>query len=96
MNLESVGKSVIKDEKQKDTNDLIERLSNISRKVSEANKSFLEKISKKDDDTQSVRSKHSQILKSSHMNANKEKEKKEEYEAKKKEKKVFTLKDIKK
>lgn len=87
-NLESVGKSVV--DKPKD--DLIERLSNISRKVSEANKSFLEKISKKDEDLQSIRSIHSQILKSSHMGT--QKEKKDEHA--KKEKKVFTLRDIKK
>jgi hypothetical protein len=90
-NLESVGKSVVNDDKPKD--DLIERLSNISRKVSEANKSFLEKISKKDDDLQSIRSIHSQILKSSHMGTHKEKK---DENATKKEKKVFTLRDIKK
>lgn len=90
-NLGNVGKSVINDDKKENKDELIERLSNISRKVSETNKSFLEKIAKKDDDIQSIRSKHSQILNSSHM----KKEKKQE-PVKPKEKKVFTLKDMKK
>lgn len=92
-NLETAGKSVVQEDKPQSKDDLIERLSNISRKVSEANKSFLEKISKKDDDLQSIRSKHSQILNSSHMSKHKEKK---DPDAKPKEKKVYTLKDIKK